>query len=54
MDSDVVNAYERWEYYDQNIKRQPPGSLAINYAANKTKQVGEIPGCAPLNSTYIL
>jgi glycoprotein 3-alpha-L-fucosyltransferase len=45
-DSDVVHAYERWEYYDQNVKRQPPGSpvVAINYAANKTKQVGEIPG----------
>jgi glycoprotein 3-alpha-L-fucosyltransferase len=42
LDSDIVNAYERWEYYDQNVKRQPPNSPAadINYAANKTKQVG--------------
>jgi glycoprotein 3-alpha-L-fucosyltransferase len=42
-DSDVVAPYEHWEYYDQNVKSKPQGSPAfpINYAANKTKQVGE-------------
>jgi Fucosyltransferase, N-terminal len=37
-DSDVVAPYERWEYYDQNVKSQPQ---SINYAATKTKQVGD-------------
>jgi hypothetical protein len=43
-DSDVPLPYEHWEMFDKNIKRQPPGSpaAAINYAANKTKKVGEI------------
>ncbi|XP_065349904.1 glycoprotein 3-alpha-L-fucosyltransferase A isoform X2 [Cloeon dipterum] len=40
-DSDLVAPYERWTYFDEKAKRQPPGSQAasINYAANKTKQV---------------
>lgn len=40
-DSDLVAPYERWAYFDESVKRQPPGSPAasINYAANKTRQV---------------
>jgi glycoprotein 3-alpha-L-fucosyltransferase len=40
-DSDLVAPYERWTYFDDRVKRQPLGSAAaaINYAANKTRQV---------------
>ena len=35
-DSTVVAPYERWQYYNDNVKAR---SQAINYAANKTKKV---------------
>jgi len=35
-DSTIVAPYERWQYYNENIKSR---QLDRNYAANKTKQV---------------
>ena len=35
-DSDIVAPYEKWVYFDDNIRQKPQ---EINYAANKTKQV---------------
>ncbi|CAL4102074.1 unnamed protein product, partial [Meganyctiphanes norvegica] len=35
-DSDIVAPYEKWVYYDDNIRQRPQ---EINYSANKTKQV---------------
>jgi hypothetical protein len=35
-DSTIVTPYERWHYYDENIKTLPQEK---NFAANKTKQV---------------
>ncbi|XP_069985759.1 glycoprotein 3-alpha-L-fucosyltransferase A isoform X2 [Penaeus vannamei] len=35
-DSDIVAPYEKWVYYDPNIRQK---TQEINYAANKTKQV---------------
>lgn len=36
-DSDIATPYEKWVYYDENIKENP--ILTKNYAANKTHQV---------------
>lgn len=35
-DSDIVAPYEKWVYFDDNIRQKPQ---ELNYAANKTKQV---------------
>ena len=35
-DSTVVALYERWQYYNENVKTIKQGK---NFAANKTKQV---------------
>ena len=35
-DSTVVAPYERWQYYNENVKTKAQDR---NYAANKTKQV---------------
>ena len=35
-DSTVVAPYERWQYYNENVKTM---TQEKNYAANKTKQV---------------
>ena len=35
-DSTIVTPYEKWVYYDQDIKTQ---HQTVNYAANKTGQV---------------
>ena len=35
-DSTIVTPYEKWVYYDQNVRQQPQ---PINYAAGKTKKV---------------
>ena len=36
-DSTIVAPYERWQYYNENVKSLNEN---INYAENKTKQVG--------------
>jgi glycoprotein 3-alpha-L-fucosyltransferase len=36
-DSDIVAPYERWAYYDENVKQNL--RLDHNYATNKTKKV---------------
>ncbi len=36
-DSDIVTPYEKWVYYDENVKQAP--ILKQNYATNKTHQV---------------
>ena len=40
-DSDILNLYGRWVYYDQRVTRSPPGSPVDlnNFAANKTRKV---------------
>ena len=46
-DSTVVTPYERWQYYNEDVKFQPQN---INYAANKTKKVAWfVSNCAARN-----
>lgn len=35
-DSELVAPYEKWVYFDENVRRKP---VTFNHAANKTKKV---------------
>ena len=46
-DSTLVTPYERWQYYDEDVKFS---AQSINYAANKTKKVAWfVSNCAARN-----
>ena len=46
-DSTLVTPYERWQYYEENVKFKQQN---INYAANKTKKVAWfVSNCAARN-----